>query len=127
MTEIAVPPAAGVSPAVLAGSAPEIGALRCALQAALCCSSAPADLREEEARRALRVFGAELRRRELHAEHLVIALKQVWASLPEAQRLSHGLRAAQRERLVTLGIEEFYGDATAAGASRQRSQGAGPT
>ena len=60
-------------------------------------------------RSALRAISAEAQARQLRAEHLIIALKQVWHSVPDVQR------AATREeqdrlldRLITVCIEEYY-------------------
>jgi hypothetical protein len=43
------------------------------------------------------------------AEHLLIALKQAWPSLPEVRELSaHAARGALWDRVVALCVEEFY-------------------
>ena len=44
----------------------------------------------------------------LHAEELLVILKQSWWRLPDAQSLNHRDVAATLEQVVTMCIEEFY-------------------
>jgi len=76
-----------------------------------------------ETRRALRAFGADLRERGLDARHLVIALKSLHASVLDGRAgvRDHTGAIEFRDRLVTAGIEEFYGSAT-----RRRTRSAPP-
>lgn len=69
---------------------------------------------DDEIRRALRSVSQMARDRSLHAEHVVIALKQVWESLPEVRNAATSYdRARILERLVMLCIDEYYRDDSA--------------
>jgi hypothetical protein len=69
---------------------------------------------DDEIRRALRSVSQMARDRSLQAEHVVIALKQVWASLPEVHNAATSYdRARILERLVMLCIDEYYRDDSA--------------
>jgi hypothetical protein len=83
------------------------GALRCALQARLR-SPLPPDQADAALRHALRLVCAEAHRRALRPEQLIVALKQAWATVPEAQQLPLGSRRVALDHVVTLSIEEFY-------------------
>jgi hypothetical protein len=78
-------------------------ALRTALQALLR-SGAP----EESVRRAVSLFCAEARRREMRAERVLVVLKDVWRSLPEVRRLGRAQSELALAHLTTLTIRTFY-------------------
>jgi len=67
-----------------------------------------------ELRAAARLIAGEARALDpVRAERLLIALKAVWAALPEVQMLPPGgPREAFRDRLVACCIEEFYSPTT---------------
>lgn len=60
--------------------------------------------------RALRLVAAEAREKQMHAERLLVALKDVWFSLPE-QRESIDVEQQTRllQRAVTVCIRAYYG------------------
>jgi len=83
-----------------------IVAVRSALQAQLRGNWPDGTLRQ-----AIRLLCAEAHGRGLQVEQLLIALKQAWRSIPEAQRIpAGGPREKLLDRLVTMCIEEFYSD-----------------
>lgn len=63
----------------------------------------------ESLKPALRSVAAEARDKKLHAEHLLLALKDVWFALPQIRTAPDG-EAQQRllQRVVTLCIREYY-------------------
>lgn len=65
--------------------------------------------REHEVQRGLTLLAAEARAHGLHAEEMVIVLKNFWTTLPEAQHaLDRGERQRLLGRLVTFCIDEYY-------------------
>jgi hypothetical protein len=78
-------------------------ALRTALQAILR-SGSP----DDDVRRAMELFCAEARRRDLRAERVLVLLKEAWQSLPEVRRLRRGQRERALAHLTTLAIRTFY-------------------
>jgi hypothetical protein len=58
---------------------------------------------------ALQRIAAEAREKQMHAEQLLIVLKDVWFGLPEIAQAAHG-DAQNRllQRVVTLCIREYY-------------------
>lgn len=84
-------------------SAAAVDALRSALQQFL------EDSRETSVQSALRLIAAEAREKHVHAEQLLVLLKEVWYSLPQVGRApesEHETRLLQR--VVTLCIREYY-------------------
>jgi hypothetical protein len=82
----------------------ELSALRAML---VRCAHGDAD--EHDLRRALERFAHDAQRRRLRAEEVIVTLKGLWHTLPEA----HGIvdRSDERhmlERLVTMCIEAYY-------------------
>jgi len=58
----------------------------------------------------LRRVAAEARAKHMHAEHLLIALKDVWYSLPSVQQAPEGEEQARMlQRIITLSIRQYYG------------------
>ena len=52
---------------------------------------------------------AEARRKGIHAEHLLIALKQIWFSLPElVDRSANDVDNALLQELISRCIQEYY-------------------
>ena len=97
-------------------SAAATTALRCAIQAHL-----QGRVCEDGMRAALRALCEEGRRRGLRVEHLLVALKGAWASLPEASTPPHDAGRCALDRLVSACIQEYYGPASgraAAGPAR---------
>jgi len=82
-----------------------VDALRRALRARL----GRPEQRDDELRRAVRLMCDELRARGLHAEQLLVAVKELWQSLPEAQQLPFGPpRYDALDHIITMCIQEFY-------------------
>ena len=79
-------------------------ALRTALQAQLRRGLAP----DESTRRAVALFCAEAKRRDLRAEQVLVLLKDVWRTLPEVRRLRRTQREPALAQLTTLAIRTFY-------------------
>jgi hypothetical protein len=59
----------------------------------------------------LRTIGSHARRHRLRAEQLLILLKDVCASLPEARELLAKDRQAALDQLISMAVEEYYGPA----------------
>lgn len=58
---------------------------------------------------ALRTIALEARDRKVHAEQLLVLLKDVWYGLPPVRDASDGERQHQLlQRIVTLCIREYY-------------------
>jgi len=58
----------------------------------------------------MRRVAAEARAKHMHAEHLLIALKDVWYSLPSVQQAPEGEEQARMlQRIITLSIRQYYG------------------
>jgi hypothetical protein len=67
----------------------------------------PSDTRSVES--ALRVVTAEARAKQIHAEHLLVLLKDVWFSLPPIQKTPSGEpQNALLQRVITQCIREYY-------------------
>lgn len=80
-------------------------ALRSALQARI----AVPERDDEGFRHALRLMGADARRRGVRVEQMIVALKEAWRSLPEVQALpAGGPRDTVLNGVITMFIEEFY-------------------
>jgi hypothetical protein len=62
-----------------------------------------------ELQEVLRRIATEAREKKMHAEHLLIALKDVWFGLPQIQKAPDN-EAQQRllQKVVTLCIREYY-------------------
>jgi hypothetical protein len=59
---------------------------------------------------ALREVAADARTKEMRAEHLLLALKDVWYGLPQVSRTPEGEEQHRLlQRVVTLCIREYYG------------------
>lgn len=57
----------------------------------------------------LRQVVTEARTRQIRAEHLVVSLKHVWDSLPEARHaIDREAQALVKQRLITLCIRVYY-------------------
>ena len=80
-------------------------ALRSALQAQIRGGDAqePPDLR-----RLARLLALEAHRRTLRPEQIVVTVKQVWLTLPEAHLSATTVGTRLVDRLIGLFIEEFY-------------------
>lgn len=94
----------GPPPAVV--SAETRDALRRALDGYVASGGAPDGVRE-----ALHLLAAEGRERGIHAEQVLILLKDMWYALPALQTVravDHQSRMLQR--LVTICIESYYGE-----------------
>lgn len=60
----------------------------------------------------LRTIGAHARRRQLHAEQLLILIKDACAALPEGRELLvQPDRAGTLSQLISMTVEEYYGSA----------------
>lgn len=58
---------------------------------------------------ALRTLTAEAREKQIHAEHLLIVLKDVWFSLPKIREAPSGdPQNALLQRVITQCIREYY-------------------
>jgi hypothetical protein len=68
------------------------------------------DEADPELARVLRQVVTEARNRQIRAEHLVVILKHVWDSLPEARHaIDREAQTLVRQRLITLCIRAYYG------------------
>ena len=64
---------------------------------------------EAQLRSDLRTVCMEAKRNNLRVEHLIIAFKDAWRSLPEARLLPQGTQGPELlNRIITLCIAEFY-------------------
>ncbi len=82
-----------------------------ALRAAIA-RCARGDAREDELRDALRRYARDAQRRHMRAEEVVIAFKTMWSAFAEAGDALERLEQQRLlERLVSLCIREYYGDA----------------
>src|SRR5688572_27095741 len=60
--------------------------------------------------KALRVLTAEARAKHVHAEQLLVVLKEVWAGLPSIRSTPAGeSQNALLQRVITQCIREYYG------------------
>lgn len=67
------------------------------------------DMADPELARVLRHIVTEARNRQIRAEQLVVILKTVWDSLPNARyAIDREAQAQVRQRLVTLCIKAYY-------------------
>lgn len=67
------------------------------------------DAADPELARVLRQIVTEARNRQIRAEQLVVILKNVWDSLPEARyAIDREAQAQVKQRLVTLCIKAYY-------------------
>ena len=58
----------------------------------------------------LRISGAHARRHQLHAEQLIVLIKEVCTSLPEARELARKpWGSLALSQLVTMAVQEYYG------------------
>jgi hypothetical protein len=58
----------------------------------------------------LRTIGAHARRHQLHAEQLLVLIKDACAALPEGREmLVQPERAGTLTRLISMAVEEYYG------------------
>jgi hypothetical protein len=79
-------------------------AVRAALVQYLRAPSSPTDLRD-----ALNRMADEARARAILPEHLLIALKQIWGSLPEVRAMGDVEEQTRvLQRVVTMCIREYY-------------------
>lgn len=68
------------------------------------------DVANPELSRVLRHVVTEARNRQIRAEHLIVILKNVWDSLPDAQyAIDREAQVQVRQRLITLCIKAYYG------------------
>jgi len=67
---------------------------------------------DDDVLRAMRVFCAEARRREVNVERVLVLIKQTWRTLPEVRRLGGARREAALAHLTTLAIRTFYDSAS---------------
>ncbi|MDB4899090.1 MAG: hypothetical protein JWN53_898 [Gemmatimonadetes bacterium] len=81
-----------------------IDAVRVALRAYLADPTEPSSLQ-----RALLSMATEARAKSIPPEQLLIALKEVWGSLPEVRTMSDTNRQTTLlQRIVTMCIKEYY-------------------
>ena len=67
----------------------------------------PSDSKRVES--ALRVVTAEARQKQMHAEHLLVVLKDVWFALPPIRETPSGEpQNALLQRVITQCIREYY-------------------
>jgi hypothetical protein len=67
----------------------------------------PSDSKRVEG--ALRVITAEARQKQIHAEHLLVVLKDVWFALPAIRETPSGEpQNALLQRVITQCIREYY-------------------
>jgi len=58
---------------------------------------------------ALRIVAAEARRKKMHAEQLLVVLKDVWYALPGMNHLQEGMtQPASLQRVVSCCIRAYY-------------------
>jgi len=57
---------------------------------------------------ALRRIALEARQKKIHAEQLLIVLKDVWFALPQVSRTPNEQQAAMLQRVVTFCIRTYY-------------------
>ena len=64
---------------------------------------------EGELRKDLQAVCREAKRLDLRVEHLIVAFKDAWRTLPEARTLPQGAQGQEfLSRVITLCIAEFY-------------------
>jgi hypothetical protein len=84
-------------------SAESVDALRSALEEYLVSGQEPTSLRP-----ALRRIAVEARAKKIHAEQLLIVLKDVWYALPQMGRAGSEPQNIMLQRIITLCIREYY-------------------
>jgi hypothetical protein len=58
---------------------------------------------------ALAILATEAQKRQLYAEHMLIAFKRVWLDMPEVQAITDEVRRRRLlDRLVKLCIDSYY-------------------
>ena len=68
------------------------------------------DVADPELGRVLRQVVTEARNRQIRAEQLILILKNVWDSLPDARyAIDREAQTQIRQRLITLCIKAYYG------------------
>lgn len=81
-----------------------VSAVHDALRLYLTDTTAPGELRD-----ALVRMSAEARDKELHAEQLLVLLKDTWHSLPEVRAMTDTTEQVRLlQRVVTMCIKEYY-------------------
>ena len=65
--------------------------------------------RVEHLQRGLQRVAVEARERHIHAERLVLALKDIWYALPELKRTDGEEQTRLLQRVVSTCIREYYG------------------
>ena len=64
---------------------------------------------ETNVRRRLRELVAEARRRGIHVEHLIMAIKEAWYALTASHEVVRGsLGRELRSQVVTVAVDEYY-------------------
>ena len=84
-------------------SAEALDALRSALEEYLISGGKTPSLQP-----ALRRIAQEARQKKIHAEQLLIALKDVWFALPQVTRTPNDRQNELLQRVVTFCIREYY-------------------
>jgi hypothetical protein len=75
-----------------------------------------AHLRQQSAREAdtlhdaLQAMAREAREKSILPEHLLVALKDIWYSLPEVRAKENGEQARVLQRVVSMCIREYFGE-----------------
>jgi hypothetical protein len=84
-------------------SAESVAALRSALEKYLANGHEVASLQPT-----LRRIAVEARERKIHAEQLLVLLKDVWFALPQVERAGSEPQRLLLQRVITLCIREYY-------------------
>jgi hypothetical protein len=84
-------------------SAESVDALRSALEEYLANGNEVASLQPT-----LRRIAVEARERKIHAEQLLVLLKDVWFALPQIERVGTEPQRLLLQRVITLCIREYY-------------------
>jgi hypothetical protein len=85
-------------------SAESIAALKSSLEMYLANETDPEPLQTT-----LRRIAAEAREKKMHAEQLLVALKDVWFALPQIAKAAQGEQQSRLlQKVVTLCIREYY-------------------
>ena len=81
-----------------------VSAVRDALRAYLGQEAEPSTLQ-----RALLRMSTEAREKDIHAEQILVVLKDVWSGLPEVRAMTDaGAQMLLLQRVVTMCIKEYY-------------------
>ena len=59
---------------------------------------------------ALQAMAREAREKSILPEHLLVALKDIWYSLPDVRAKENGEQARVLQRVVSLCIREYFGE-----------------